>query len=82
MENIEAYKTLLQALLPGEIFNYFELKDVEVHEDKLDVHLDEQNNPPEGYDQGTLHSKGFYDPIQVLDFPIRDRAVFSPYPMP
>lgn len=76
MEKIEAYKVLLQALLPEELFNSFELKDVQVHEDKLDVHLDEQNIQPEGYTTEELISKGFYDPIQILDFPIRDRAVF------
>jgi hypothetical protein len=72
----EQYNQLLQALLPAEIFRYFEITQVLVSNDKLDVYLDELNLPPLKYQDQKLLSKGFYPAAEVQDFPIRERAVF------
>lgn len=37
--------------------------------------LEEKNLPPAEYNDQTLHSKGFVDPVRVQDFPIRHNKV-------
>lgn len=72
----DQYTQLLEALLPAEIFTYFEITQVQISCDRLDVHLDELNVPPIKYQEQKLFSKGFYPAAEVQDFPIRERAVF------
>jgi len=72
----DQYNQLLKALLPAEIFSYFEITQVLVSADRLDVYLDELNLPPINYQDQKLLSKGFYPAAEVQDFPIRERAVF------
>lgn len=72
----EQYNILLQALLPAEIFDYFEIVQVIVGDNTLDVHLDELNIYPEEYSEQKLVSHGFHKVAVVQDFPIRERAVF------
>ena len=43
------YKLLLQAILPEEIFSYFEITQVIIDEKRLDVHLDELHQLPEEF---------------------------------
>mgnify|MGYP001001469477 FL=1 len=42
----DQYRQLLKALLPLELFTYFEITQVVVSPDRLDVYLDELNLPP------------------------------------
>lgn len=72
----EHYNELLKALLPEEIFTYFEIVKVEVQHKSLNVHLDELNEPPSAYKDSKLISKGFYPAVSIQDFPVRERAVF------
>jgi len=72
----EQYNELLKAILPEEIFTYFELIKVEVHEQSINVYIDELNQPPLAYRHLKLISKGFYPSVTVQDFPIRERAVY------
>lgn len=72
----DQYNQLLKALLPAEIFSYFEITQVLVSTDRLDVYVDELNRPPLKYLDQKLLSKGFYPATEVQDFPIRERAVF------
>jgi len=72
----EQYNELLKALLPEEIFTYFEIIKVEVQEQAINVYLDELNRPPQAYRNSKLISKGFYPSVTVQDFPIRERAVY------
>jgi len=72
----DQYRQLLKALLPLELFTYFEITQVLVSPDRLDVYLDELNLPPLKYQGQKLVSKGFYPAAEVQDFPIRERAVF------
>jgi len=70
------YKLLLQAMLPEEIFNYFEITQVIIDEKRLDVHLDELHESPEEYLSEKLTSKGFQSAVIIQDFPIRERMVY------
>ena len=70
------YKALVEAFLPKDLFQYFEITDVKITEKKIQVDLDELNNLPASHKNVKLISKGFHAPVIVQDFPIRDRAVF------
>ncbi len=72
----EQYNELLKAVLPSELFDYFKIVQVIVNEKTIDVHLDEMNILPEGYQAEKLASKGFHASIVIQDFPIRERALF------
>jgi transposase len=67
---------LVKALLPSELFDYFEIVRIEMDETSIDVHLDELNQPPQEYSTEKLISKGFRQAIVIQDFPIRERAVY------
>lgn len=72
----EQFKLLLKAVLPEEIFRYFEITKVLVNDTSIDVHVDELNLPPIAYKDFKLVSKGFTPTVIIQDFPIRERAVF------
>ena len=72
----EQYKLLVKALLPEEIFNYFEIVQVIVNLTTIDVHLDELNFPSSEFKDLKLNSKGFHPAVIVQDFPLRERAMF------
>ena len=40
------YKALVEALLPEDLFRYFEITEVKFSDKSIDVFLDELNNPP------------------------------------
>ena len=70
------YKALVEAFLPKDLFQYFEITNVKITEKEIQVDLDELNNPPSSYKNVKLISKGFHAPVIIQDFPIRERAVF------
>lgn len=70
------YKALVEAFLPKDLFHYFEITNVRITEKKIQVDLDELNNPPSSHKNIKLTSKGFHAPVIVQDFPVRERAVF------
>ena len=70
------YNQLIKAILPEELFDYFEITDVKIKDKSIDVYLDELNIAPPGYKHVKLSSKGFHSAVSVQDFPIRGRAVF------
>jgi hypothetical protein len=72
----EQYKLLVKALLPEEIFNYFEIVQVIVNPTTIDVHLDELNFPSSEFKDLKLISKGFHPAVIVQDFPLRERTMF------
>lgn len=72
----EQYNLLLKALLPTDLFDYFEIIRVIVNPTTLDVHLDELNNRPEDFSSENLISKGFHTASVIQDFPIRERSVY------
>jgi hypothetical protein len=68
---------ILQYLLPQEIHDFFDL--VNLEEDntgRLLLYLDEKAIKPTEHSDKELISKGFDEPVQIQDFPIRGRAVY------
>ena len=67
---------LFKAILPTEVFEYFEIIKVDIDDKTIDIYLDELNLPPEQYQKEKLISKGFTDTTVIQDFPIRKKAVY------
>ena len=68
---------VLQYLLPKEINIYFDLVKIEENTDgRLLLYLDEKPIKPSEHSDKELVSKGFDEPIQIQDFPIRDKVVY------
>lgn len=63
----------LKLLLPGVIYDYFELVHTEISDKDVHLFLDEVHNPPKsvGYE-----SKGFTEQSIIQDFPLRGKPVF------
>ncbi len=66
---------IIRHILPKELADYFELIEMNVEGNQLIIYLDEKNLPPQDHVGKKLESKGFYDPIRIQDFPIRDKPV-------
>jgi len=67
---------LLQLILPKELTEYFEVRGYREEGRKIELMLEEKNVVPEGYKKEDLLSKGFYDPVIIQDFPLRDRPLY------
>lgn len=73
---------LLSAILPSELLNHFsivnfyKLCDLATKEEVYEIHLDEKNHLPSGYETSDYESKGFLPSSRIQDFPIRGRAVY------
>ena len=70
------FNSLVQLLLPPELFSYFEIVRIESVEKEVHVHLDELNIKPSSYEKEKLISKGFHEAAIINDFPLRDKAMF------
>lgn len=70
------YQSLIQLLLPSEIFDYFEITNLVVADRSVAVFLDERDIKPTAYTGEKLTSKGFHPESIIQDFPIRNKAVF------
>ena len=67
--------TLLQHLLPKEMNLYFDLLKIEEDsEERLFLYLDEKPNKPQEYFDKELVSKGFDEPVEIQDYPLRGKA--------
>ncbi len=69
------YEALVRLILPEGIFDYFELMNVTQTPQGLNIHLEEKNITPAGYDNQRLESKGFLPETSIQDFPIRGHKV-------
>lgn len=67
---------LAALILPEEIFEFFDIVNIESNQSQVDIYLDEKPDKPEGYELVKLTSKGFHSPIIIQDFPLRDKALF------
>jgi len=70
-------ESLLHYLLPKEVHLYFDF--INIKEDpsgRLLLHLDEKPIKPLDHTDKELVSNGFDEPVQIQDFPIRDKAVY------
>lgn len=70
------FNSLIKHLLPAEIFDYFEIVNVDIYDKEVHVHLDEKSIKPEGYEIVKLISKGFHQSSVIQDFPLRDKAMY------
>ncbi len=65
--------------MPYDIIKFFDLVEIKELEDKecveMRIYLDEKLAYTEGCSDGELESKGFFNPVYILDFPIRDKKV-------
>jgi hypothetical protein len=66
---------LLKLLLPSELFEHFELVGVEDNVDYFVFKLDEKNHPPRKHNH-TYTSKGFFERVEIQDFPLRGKPVY------
>jgi hypothetical protein len=62
--------SLLSLILPEDLTDYFELDKFELSEGSYHIYLLEKNIHPEGYSGEKLISKGFFDEINIRDFPL------------
>lgn len=70
-------EVLLQYLLPKEVFEYFEFKEIlEKERGKLHLYLDEKPIKPSEHSDKELVANGFDEPVSIQDFPIRDKSVY------
>jgi len=70
-------QVLLQYLLPEEMFEFFDFKEIKEGEKKeLLLYLDEKSIVPPEHADKELVSNGFDEPVSIQDFPIRDRAAY------
>ena len=72
----EQLMQLAALILPEEIFEFFDIVNIESNQSQVDIYLDEKPDKPEGYELVRLTSKGFHSPIIIQDFPLRDKALF------
>ena len=73
MEN-DYLKAIASVVLPAQILDYFSVVGVERTEAEIHISLDELKNK-ELSDDIHFESKGFMEPVNVTDFPIRDHKV-------
>jgi len=75
MKNNEHEQKLLKYILSPEIFEYFDIVELQEKEKILHIYLDEQAVLPAEYASHKLISKGFHQPVEIKDFPLRNKAV-------
>ncbi|MFC6102538.1 ISAon1 family transposase N-terminal region protein [Olivibacter domesticus] len=61
--------------MPEGLLDYFDIMEVVQKDKGLQIHLDEKNIAPSGYESVQLESKGFMPPSEIKDFPIRGQKV-------
>ena len=73
MENV-FLKAIASVVLPSQILDYLTIVGVEQTKTEIHISLDERMNK-ELSDDIHFESKGFMEPVNVTDFPIRDHKV-------
>ena len=72
----EHFTNIVKLFLPTEIFDYFEIANVESEDRTVHIYLDEMDVKPTEYLHDKLTSKGFTEASVIQDFPLRDKAVY------
>jgi hypothetical protein len=72
----EVIYLLIEKVLPKDILNFFDISNVEERAGMLYVYLDEKNILPDDLVSKKVESKGFHEPKEIQDFPIRDKALY------
>jgi len=75
MSNDSLLLSFIRYVLPVEIVDFFDLKDLQEKEGILHLYLEECNIIPEEYKELSLLPNGFYEESTLKDFPLRDKKV-------
>ena len=75
MSSYDQLQSLARFILPEDILDNFDIIGIEQLGEVLHIRLDEQPILPEGYNNESISSNGFFPESQVYDFPIHDRKV-------
>jgi hypothetical protein len=67
--------SLMKYVLPEEMVEYFDLKNIDENGEVLHLYLDEIDKKPEEYNDIVLYSNGFYEESMIKDFPLREKKV-------
>ena len=69
---------LLSALLPEEIYLHFDLVSVQEHINRIELRLEERSElvPTALSDEEKIVLDGFCNPIELLNFPLRDKPTY------
>lgn len=59
------------------MFDYFDMFRFNALLDKVEIYFEEMNNSFEEYKHDKLESKGFYEEVQLYDYPMPGVATFS-----
>lgn len=69
-------KSILELILPEEIFRHFDIIETQTQAKEVHIYLDEKNIIPDLYKDSKLISKGFTPSTTIQDFPLRDKALY------
>jgi hypothetical protein len=70
------FEQLASLVLPEGLLAYFTIHRIERIADAYHIYLEEINQKPIEYGSDNLASKGFYEEINIQDFPIRGNKVY------
>lgn len=70
------YQQLARLVLPEGLLDYFNIISIDQVDGVLNIYLEEIKAKPIEYKKYKLTSKGFYDEINIQDFPIRGHKVY------
>lgn len=62
-------------MLPSDLVEHFKITKVELTNESIDISLDEFETPPIDSQGDDMESKGFLEPVNARDFPLRDRKL-------
>ena len=72
----QEYQLLANLVLPSGILDYFSISKIDQSPEVYSIYLEENNQIPIEYSQDKLVSKGFYEEVNIQDFPIRGNKVY------
>jgi hypothetical protein len=76
------YKSIISSFLPQGLLDHFEITEqkdlgyIVTKPEGFYIYLEEKNVLPEGYDNSSYESKGFYKEKTIQDFPVRGKALY------
>lgn len=72
----QEYQLLANLVLPSGILDYFSISKIDQNPEVYSIYLEENNQIPLEYSHDKLVSKGFYEEVNIQDFPIRGNKVY------
>ena len=72
----EDLKLILDLILPEFLVTHFKLVKVDQTGNKIEVHLEENTDIPEGFNPSKIICYGFYEQSRVKDFSLRGKHLY------